>query len=72
MIDPIPIQKEKSRVLDQEKNLIILSRDNNSCPSQSSPTKASNPLPHKGFQVLRSQLVQNERKIKSVRRFGRN
>jgi hypothetical protein len=49
-----------------------MSRDNNSCPSHFSPTKASNPLPHKGFQVLRSQLVQNGRKIKSVRRFGRN
>jgi len=29
------------------------------------PTKAFNPLPHKGFRDLRSQLVQNARKIKT-------
>jgi hypothetical protein len=31
-----------------------LSRENNSCPSHFSPTKASNPLPHKGFRDLRN------------------
>ena len=49
-----------------------MSRENNSCPSHFSPTKASNPLPHKGFRDLRNQLVQNTRKIKSVHHFGRN
>jgi len=47
-------------------------RENNSCPSLPSPLRPSLPYSRKGFRVLRSQLVQNGRKIKSVRRFGRN
>ena len=50
----------------------LLSRDNNSCPSHNFPLIASLPYSRKAFQAFRNQLVQNTRKIKSVRPIGRN